>query len=686
MKHMPTNKKSILRTLLPAIALAVGGVLVTLNVAYADISNLNDDPLWQLLTAIAVALMLYLTVFVLPWTFIIISPLSLVFLLRPRITTPRVVVPLIITYVCSWIVCVLYSIQMQGESFTDIIFFDSDLLHLTLPWIAAFLIGSIALGWIYRIQKKRLNNATLMPTNKKTTTKTFYVTTPIYYVNDVPHIGHAYTTVAADVLARYWRTQLGPDNVYFLTGTDEHGVKIQQAAEKAGVDPQRFCDEKSAKFQEAWDALDISNNDFIRTTDQRHKDIVVWAWEKLRTAMTPKGRPALYEEEYSGLYCVGCESYKTETELVNGLCPDHKKEPIHLKEKNWFFRLSDYTEILRDYVENDLLRVGPASKKSEILGLINQGLKDVAVSRRNVQWGIPVPFDTAQTTYVWIDALMNYVSALGGPRNMLCGKFWPANVHLMAKDILKFHAAIWPAMLIALDMPLPQQVFAHGFFTIDGQKMSKTLGNVVNPNDVVQLYGSDAARYLLLSQFGFGTDGDISLARFQDIYASHLANALGNLVSRTVAMTEKYFAGAVPRSTMDDRLSTFDLSRDWHRYDFHMRELQFDEALKVIWDDVRACNEYIEQQKPWELAKNEDMADALTQTMYHLLETIRHVALMLLPFTPGTSGKILTQLGFDAATYLQKPMEELREWGGLQGGEKLVKGEILFPRLEANKE
>lgn len=531
--------------------------------------------------------------------------------------------------------------------------------------------------------KKSINRTTTQSIGRLGTQrpKTFYITTPIYYVNDIPHIGHAYTTVAADVLARYWRTQLGADNVHFLTGTDEHGVKVQQSAERSGVDPQRFCDEKAAKFQEAWDTLDISNNDFIRTTEDRHKKQVVWAWEKLRGATTPKGKPCLYEDEYSGLYCVGCEAYKTETELLNGLCPDHKKEPIHLQEKNWFFRLSDYTEILRDYIENNIFEISPDSKRSEVLGLINQGLKDIAVSRHNVRWGIPVPFDQTQTTYVWIDALMNYVSALGGRTGAEYLKFWPANVHLMAKDILKFHAAIWPAMLIALEIPLPKKVFAHGFFTIDGQKMSKSLGNVVNPDDMVKLYGSDASRYLLLSQFGFGTDGDISLARFQDIYSSHLANSLGNLVFRTISMTEKYFGGAVPAPS-SDRPQSFDLATDWSRYDFHVRNLQFDEVLRVIWDDVRACNEYIDQQKPWELSKNEGMTDTLAHVMYHLLETIRHIALMLLPFMPHTSEKILTQLGFDVSKYLQKPMEELRVWGGLKEGQSLLKGEVLFPRLE----
>ncbi|MFC1598881.1 methionine--tRNA ligase [Patescibacteria group bacterium] len=509
----------------------------------------------------------------------------------------------------------------------------------------------------------------------------FYITTPIYYVNDVPHIGHAYTTVAADVLARYYRMMLGQDNVYFLTGTDEHGAKIAQAAEKQNLSPKEFTDQASAKFQLAWDSLSISNDDFIRTTETRHKEIVNDFWLKLKDAKTPLGNPVVYEDEYEGLYCIGCESFKTEDDLIEGKCPDHNKEPELIKEKNYFLRLQDYGDTLKDLIDKGEFNILPESKKNEILGLIKTGLKDVAISRQKVKWGIPVPFDKDQTTYVWIDALSNYISALGGPKGQLYKKFWPADIHLMAKDILKFHAVIWPAMLLALDLPLPKLVFAHGFFTIDGQKMSKTIGNVIAPDELVTQYGSDATRYLLLSQFGFGTDGDFAKERLHDIYNAALANELGNLVSRTLSMTDKYFSSKVPKFNVDyDKFFEFDLKTDWKRYDFFMDNLKFDEALGVIWENIRRCNAYIDKEKPWEL--NNVDRDVLADVIYNLLETIRQTAVMLRPFMPQISESILEQLGLKAAKEFAKPIEDLRKWASLPLNKKIKLGEGLFPRIE----
>ncbi|MFH1565199.1 MAG: class I tRNA ligase family protein, partial [bacterium] len=304
--------------------------------------------------------------------------------------------------------------------------------------------------------------------------KKFYITTPIYYVNDKPHIGHAYTTIAADVLARYHR--LKGEDVFFLTGTDEHGDKVARSAEKNGKSPLEFCDENSAKFQMAWDVLNITNNDFIRTTEERHKKIVKVLFERLRDARTPLGNVVIYEGEYEGLYCVGCEKYITEKELDNGKCPDHQKEPEVIREKNWFFRLSDYGKVLREKIESDEIYVFPQERKNEVLSFIDQGLDDVAISRPSVKWGLPIPWDADQKIYVWIEALMNYLSAIDidSERGK---KLWPADVHLMAKDIIKFHAVIWPAILLALDLDLPKSISVHGFFTIDGKKMSKSLGN-----------------------------------------------------------------------------------------------------------------------------------------------------------------------------------------------------------------
>ena len=508
----------------------------------------------------------------------------------------------------------------------------------------------------------------------------FYVTTPIYYVNDVPHLGHAYTTIAADVSARYWRMMLGADKVYFLTGTDEHGAKISQAAEKNRLSPQEWVNQKAAEFQMIWDRLDISYNDFIRTTEKRHKKVVIEFLKKLKKAKTPLGNPAIYEANYEGLYCVGCEAFKSEEDLIDNKCPDHLKLCEKIKEKNWFLRLSDFGPRLKELIENGQFNILPVERRNEILGLIKIGLKDVAISRQHVKWGIPLPFDKKQVTYVWVDALSNYISALGGPKGKLYKKFWPADIHLMAKDIFKFHTTIWPAILLALDLPLPKLVFAHGFFTINGQKMSKTIGNVIAPDDLVSKYGSDATHYLLLSQFGFGTDGDFNKDRLDDIYNAALANELGNLLSRVLAMTEKYHNGVVPKYNVKyDKFFEFDLKTDWDRYDFFMKNFKFDEALNVAWENIRRCNAYVDKEKPWELATQNKQV--LADVMYNLLETLRQTAIMIWPFMPETGNEILSQLGFDPAKEEEKPIIELRKWASLPLGQKIKKDKILFPRL-----
>ena len=455
------------------------------------------------------------------------------------------------------------------------------------------------------------------------TRKKFYITTPIYYVNDKPHIGHAYTTIAADVLARLHR-QLG-DDVFFQTGTDEHGAKIAQAAHKAGKSPQEFVDEISAKFSFAWDQLDISSDDFIRTSEPRHIEAV----EKFLTKLKDSGK--IYEGEYEGLYCVGHEAFIKESDLVNGVCPDHKTKPELIKEKNWFFKLSDFADAVKDKIENDELLIRPQSRKNEVLSFINQGLEDIAISRPNVSWGIPLPWDRKQTAYVWIEALFNYCSVIGyGADNGKFERYWPADVQVMAKDIIKFHCIIWPALLLAIDLPLPKAIFAHGFFTIDGQKISKTVGNVIDPNDWVAKYGADAVRYFLLREVPFGQDGDVSEEKLKGRYNGDLANGLGNLFSRTTNMIEKYLDGDI----QDFMKSPKDLTDAWDAF----ATLNFSEGLIRVWEEIAWANQLIDRAKPWELVKTEP--DKVKELLHNLAALLYDIAAKLSPVLPETADKI----------------------------------------------
>ncbi len=501
----------------------------------------------------------------------------------------------------------------------------------------------------------------------------FYVTTPIYYVNDRPHVGHAYTTIAADVLARYHRL-LG-DATFFLAGTDEHGIKNLQSAQKADLDPQAFVDRQAAQFQLAWDSLDITNDDFIRTTQPRHKKAVENFLQNLSQAITPLGNKAVYQGEYEGLYCTGCESYKTESDLVDGKCPDHNKAPELLKEKNWFFRLSDFTEAVRKVISDGTVVIAPTARHNEIVGLLDQGLKDVAMSR-HLDWGVKLPFDDSQVAWVWFDALPNYISALGYPDDEKFKTYWPADVHLMAKDIIKFHTVIWLGMLLALNLPLPKKVFAHGFFTVDGQKMSKTIGNVIDPVELTAQYGSDVVRFFLLSEFAFGSDGDVSVVKFKERYASSLANGLGNLVARVLALAAK---------NPDELLVSQDgvwqktLDQTWSDYRTAMDELQFHEAIGAIWRTLAEADAFIETNKPWELFKNDQ--EKFNVVIGELCEVLRHVGWLLLPFMPQTSEKILTALGVWSAEK-KLAYQHLSTWTPRRGW-RLQKVNILFPRLES---
>ncbi|USN53215.1 MAG: methionine--tRNA ligase [Candidatus Nomurabacteria bacterium] len=478
----------------------------------------------------------------------------------------------------------------------------------------------------------------------------FYVTTPIYYVNARPHIGSAYTTIAADVLARYWRGKLGDDQVFFLTGTDEHGAKVAESAVKEGKTPEQFTDEVSAQFRAAWQKLNISHNDFLRTTEERHK---IGA-QKFLSLLHEKG--ALYEDQYEGLYCIGCERFLTEKELVDGKCPLHNTVPEKIQEKNYFFKLKEWLPKVKEAIEQDKIKIQPEWAKKEVLGLFKQDLADFSVSREKVQWGIPLPWDESQRIYVWVEALTNYLTAIGyGSDEEKVKQWWPAQYHLMAKDILKFHAVYWPAMLLAADLPLPEAEFIHGFFTVNGQKMSKSLGNAIDPNALVDQYGADATRYLLLAQFPFGQDGDIKEEAFAEQYQAALANGLGNVVARVTKMVEQYLDGEIDASVAIDDFTHFPTEIGQA-----IEQLDFFTALQKLQQAISLIDEEIEKVKPWQLAK-EEKSEELRSALSRYILCLRTLHPLVSPFMPEAGEKMRQQLE----------------------AEKIVKGEGLFPRIVA---
>ncbi len=461
--------------------------------------------------------------------------------------------------------------------------------------------------------------------------KKFYITTPIYYVNDKPHIGHAYTTIAADVLARYRKKQ--GDDVWFLTGTDEHGDKIAQAAVKAGKSPQEFTDSVAENFKKAWQKLNIEYNDFIRTTEERHKKGVAKFLTKLKQS------DKVYQDDYKALYCQGCEDFIFKKDLVNGRCPHHDKEPELVSEKNYFFKLVDFLPQVKELIEKNKLIIEPKERRKEVLSLLKQDLGNFSISRQKVKWGIPLSFDKKQICWVWVEALQNYITAIDYEKESAeFKKYWPADLHLIAKDIVKFHAIFWPALLLANGLEPPKKIFVHGFFTIEGQKMSKTLGNVIDPIYLVDKYGADVVRYFLLREISFGQDGDFSIKRLEERYNSDLANGLGNLVSRVLTLSEK--AEAKAGKTTKEFDSKIKLTQE--RYHQAMEEIKFNEALESIWQLIGFCDEYIEKNKPWELVKNDK--DKAKKVLSELLTMIKEIVSLLKPFIPETTEKILKQI------------------------------------------
>ncbi len=500
----------------------------------------------------------------------------------------------------------------------------------------------------------------------------FYVTTPIYYVNAEPHLGHAYSTIAADVVARHMR-QRGED-VFFQTGTDEHGEPTARAAEEQGVTPKELADKNAPRFRELMPKINVSEDFFIRTTDPEHIKVVQDVIQRVHD------NGWVYEGTYEGWYCPRCADFKTESEIAQGnKCPIHGIPLDREKEENWFFKLSAFQERLEQLYKERPDFVIPDFRRNEALGFLKQGVQDVSLSRPKLEWGVPLPWDTSQVIYVWWDALLNYVSGLTYAREGedLTERFWPADLHVMAKDILKFHAIYWPALLMAAEIPLPRQMVIHGYLLMEGEKMSKSLGNVLDPFEVIERFGADALRYYCMREVSFGQDGSVSAAGFEARYESELANDYGNLASRTLAMVDRYRDGVVPDADAEPELAGA-FEGVPARVSALIDEVEITDALEEIWKLVRRLNQYVEESRPWDLAKSEMSDEAqserLDSVLYGLVEGLRVVTLLLFPYMPETAERLLDAIG--------EPGRELAEFGSRGGGESVSGLEPLFPKLE----